>query len=41
MQRIHYIIPKILRSVVDNAVLRFQFVGEKDGEYTENFLSKS
>ncbi|GBM18817.1 hypothetical protein AVEN_203096-1 [Araneus ventricosus] len=41
MQHIHNISTETLRSVVEHAILRFQLIGENDGQNTEHFLSKS
>ncbi|GBL75288.1 hypothetical protein AVEN_194510-1 [Araneus ventricosus] len=40
-QHIHNITTETLQSVVEHAVLSFQFIGENGGQHTEHFLSKS
>ncbi|GBN00627.1 hypothetical protein AVEN_199877-1 [Araneus ventricosus] len=40
-QHIHSITTETLRSVVENAVSRFQLIGENGGQHIEHFLSKS
>ncbi|GBN07018.1 hypothetical protein AVEN_253766-1 [Araneus ventricosus] len=40
-QHIHNITSETLRSVVEHAVLRFQFIGENGGQHIEHLLSKS
>ncbi|GBM06498.1 hypothetical protein AVEN_58333-1 [Araneus ventricosus] len=40
-QHIHNITTETIRSVVEHALLLFQFIGENGGQHIEHFLSKS